>query len=265
MAPKIVPPQLGMNSFSCPHCGAHSHQTWYQIFLSPYGKGKGPQAFEYSEVLLAAADQIEDEPTRDEAKQLADRLRHHFVTYETNPTTCDVQLINAAVSHCYSCDSFCIWVGDRLLYPDAASEVVPHDDMPDDIREMFREAAAIVDKSPRAAAALLRLSIQRLMPHIDGKGDDLDADIAALAKKGLEPEIRQAMDILRVVGKNAVHPGQIALKDDKATAVNLFALLNLIVERRIAVQKRIDELYKGLPEGARASIEKRDASQNSKS
>jgi hypothetical protein len=65
------------------------------------------------------------------------------------------------------------------------------------------------------------------------------------------------MYILRVVGNNAVHPGQIDLKDDKAMALNLFALLNLIVERRLTVQKRIDELYKGLPEGARAAIEKR--------
>jgi hypothetical protein len=254
MAPKLIPPQLGMNSFSCPHCGALSHQNWYQIFLSPYGKGKGPQAFEYSDVLLAAAEQIDDEPTRDDAKQLAERLRQHFVTYERNSATCDVQLINAAVSHCYSCDSFCVWVGDRLRYPDVSSEVVPHEDMPDDIREHIREAAEIVDQSPHAAAALLRLSIQRLMPHIGGKGDDLNVDIADLARKGLEPEIQQAMHILRVVGNNAVRPGQIDLKDDKATALNLFALLNLIIERRITVQKRIDELSKGLRESAPASI-----------
>jgi hypothetical protein len=65
--------------------------------------------------------------------------------------------------------------------------------MPDDIREHFREAAEIVDESPRAAAVLVRLFIQRLMPHIGGKGVDLNVDIADLERKGLESEIRQAM------------------------------------------------------------------------
>ena len=66
------------------------------------------------------------------------------------------------------------------------------------------------------------------------------------------------MDVLRVIGNNAVHPGQIDLKDDKAVAMKLFQLLNLIVERRISVPKQIDELFEGLPPGAKDAIERRD-------
>jgi hypothetical protein len=66
------------------------------------------------------------------------------------------------------------------------------------------------------------------------------------------------MDVLRVVGNNAVHPGQIDLKDDKATALKLFDALNLIVERLISTPKKIAELFDGLPETALEQIEKRD-------
>ena len=66
------------------------------------------------------------------------------------------------------------------------------------------------------------------------------------------------MDVLRVVGNNAVHPGQIELKDDKATALKLFDALNLVVERLISTPKKIGELFQGLPDGALEQIEKRD-------
>jgi hypothetical protein len=144
------------------------------------------------------------------------------------------------------------------VYPQKNSEITAHDDMPGDVRDDFNEAALIVDQSPRGAAALLRLAIQRLMPHLDQKGKDLNEDIGVLVRKGLGPDLARAMDVLRVVGNNAVHPGQIDLKDDKATALKLFDALNLIIERLISTPNKIGELFKGLPEGALGQIEKRD-------
>src|ERR1700761_6632753 len=40
--PKTVVPALGDNSFTCPHCGAVSHQTWYKAFLTRYDKDDKP-------------------------------------------------------------------------------------------------------------------------------------------------------------------------------------------------------------------------------
>ena len=131
--------------------------------------------------------------------------------------------------------------------------------MPDPIKEDFHEAASIVDKSPRGAAALLRLCIQKLMPIFGEKGRDLNDDIGALVKKGLEVDIQRALDIVRVTGNEAVHPGTIDLKDDKATAIRLFELLNLIIERRIATPNRIAALFEGLPPGTLEQIKRRDA------
>ena len=87
--------------------------------------------------------------------------------------------------------------------------------------------------------------MQKLMPFLEEKGENLHDDIASLVKKGLEPEIQQALDVVRVIGNNAVHPGLIDLKDDKATAIRLFELLNIVIERRIATPKRIKAIFEG--------------------
>jgi DNA-binding protein len=97
-----------------------------------------------------------------------------------------------------------------------------------------------------------------MMPFLGETGKDLNEDIGELVKKGLDVEIQQAMDVLRVVGNNAVHPGQIDIKDNKSIAVRLFDLLNLIVERRISTPKKIAALFDELPETARKAIKDRD-------
>lgn len=98
----------------------------------------------------------------------------------------------------------------------------------------------MLELSPRSSAALLRLCIQKLMIELKQKGRDLNEDIGALVSQGLDARVQKALDVLRVIGNNAVHPGQIDLKDDKETAISLFQLLNAIVERCITVNKKIE-------------------------
>ena len=64
---------------------------------------------------------------------------------------------------------------------------------------------------------------------------------------------------MRVIGNNAVHPGELDLKDDVATAMTLFGLINLIADNRISEPKRIAAMYNALPETKRAEIERRDS------
>jgi hypothetical protein len=134
----------------------------------------------------------------------------------------------------------------------------PHPDLPQDCAIDFGEARDIFTKSPRAAAALLRLSIQKLMPHLGEKGANINDDIKSLVSKGLPVAVQQSLDYCRVVGNNAVHPGEIDINDSPEVAQYLFAMINFIVEDRISRSKEIQKLYQSLPEAAREAIEKRD-------
>src|SRR4051794_20981700 len=51
---------------------------------------------------------------------------------------------------------------DSMVWPGSAGGPAPGDDMPDAVRAVFEEARQISSSSPRAAAALLRLSIELL-------------------------------------------------------------------------------------------------------
>jgi len=130
--------------------------------------------------------------------------------------------------------------------------------MPADIAADYEEARQIVGASPRGAAALLRLCVQKLMPYLGEKGKNINNDIASLVQKGLPVQIQQALDALRVIGNDSVHPGQIDLKDDRETAMSLFGLINFIVEKQIAEPKQITAIYNNLPKSSRDAIKKRD-------
>jgi hypothetical protein len=127
-----------------------------------------------------------------------------------------------------------------------------------DIHKDYLEAQATVGRSPRGAAALLRLCIQKLCKHPGEKGKDLNADIASLVKKGLPPAVQQALDAVRLIGNEAVHPGQMDLRDDRQTADTLFKLVNLVAQRMISDPKEVQEVYDGLPQSKGDEITKRD-------
>jgi Domain of unknown function (DUF4145) len=133
----------------------------------------------------------------------------------------------------------------------------PNVDTPANVLKTYDEAASIASKSPRAAAGLLRLAVQMLCKELGEPGENLNNDIGSLVKIGLPPRVQQSLDIVRVTGNNAVHPGQIDVDDEQVVA-SLFTLLNIIVEYMVSMPKQIDSLYNELPPSALEQIQKRD-------
>ena len=170
-------------------------------------------------------------------------------------------------AECTNCERRSFWIDTsererlsdyRMVKPLAGGGPRAHAEMPDDVKADYEEARSIVAQSPRGACALLRLATQKLMVDLGQPGKNINDDIAALVRAGLPVEVQQAMDLLRVVGNSAVHPGEIDLKDDVATASGLFAILNFIVQDRIAQPKNIQAMFGALPQKARDAIVKRD-------
>lgn len=159
---------------------------------------------------------------------------------------------------CSHCAGWSYWHDGKLVVPSDAPVEPPHTDLPEDCAADFREARDVFTGSPRAAAALLRLCIQKLMPLLGEKGANINDDIKSLVSKGLPIAVQQSLDYCRVVGNNAVHPGEIDINDSPEVAQHLFSMINFIVEDRISRPKEIHKLYLSLPEAAREAIEKRD-------
>ena len=164
-----------------------------------------------------------------------------------------------SVAFCEKCGDYSLWLTGSMILPQESTAPMPSDDMPDDVKVDYVEARSIVVASPRGACGLLRLAVQRLMPHFGRKGKDLDDDIGQLVEQGLRVGIQKALDSLRVIGNDAVHPGVLDLKDDVETATALFDALNMIVEDMITRPKAIEELYSMLPETKKEHIRKRDS------
>lgn len=168
-----------------------------------------------------------------------------------------IERVPLRVTRCENCNKNCIWLDETYLFPDRGNAPRPNPDMPVEVQEDYEEAARIYVKSPRGAAALLRLAIQKLMTHLGQTGKSINDDIAALVATGLPQQIQQALDVVRVTGNNAVHPGQLDANDVQV-AEQLFPLVNVIVEYRISLPNRIQDMYDALPDGTKTAIEKRD-------
>ncbi|WP_444903841.1 DUF4145 domain-containing protein [Microbulbifer sp. CnH-101-E] len=161
-------------------------------------------------------------------------------------------------SSCNHCHKSCYWYKGSMIIPSAAPVPPHHSDLPESCISDYQEARDIVSRSPKAAAALLRLAVQKLMVELGEKGHNINNDIASLVNKGLPIEVQQALDYCRVVGNNSVHPGEILIDDNPDIAHSLFEMINFIVENQISQPKKIAELYKALPEAALKAIERRD-------
>jgi hypothetical protein len=168
-------------------------------------------------------------------------------------------LANLSVSQCYSCNKVAVWRHEKLVYPNDAAGEEAQPDMPDDVRADYDEARSIVNASPRGAAALLRLAIQKLCVHLGEPGKNINTDIGSLVAKGLPKQIEQALDAVRVIGNEAVHPGELDLRDDRETVFRLFRVINVVIDNRISQPKQIDELYDMIPARKTAEIEARNA------
>lgn len=161
-------------------------------------------------------------------------------------------------AHCDHCNNYTLWHKDQMIYPTIGAAPPPNPDLPESVSKVYEEAAAISSLSPRGAAGLLRLAIQILCKELGQPGHNINDDIGGLVKAGLPVAVQRSLDIVRVTGNSAVHPGQIDT-DDREVVNSLFGLVNVICEYMITLPNRIDAMYSGLPAGTLSAIARRDS------
>lgn len=259
---KYVPPSVMETAFNCPHCGALAKQFWYGLAtLDKDEEYPLPNVMDEERAKNIDLTDIDDDGEREKLRAWIERMllgapfreKREKSVYSYN------DLYNVNVSECFNCRKSAIWIYDKLLFPHKGEVLPANPDMPSDIKRDYEEAGSILDQSPRGAAALIRLAIQKLCKELGQPGKNINDDIGALVAGGLDPRVQQALDAVRVIGNSAVHPGQIDLRDDRATAQTLFRLLNLIVDKTISEPKHVQEVYGSLPASVLKAISERDA------
>lgn len=183
------------------------------------------------------------------------------------------QVTDYKLAKCVHCEESSMWriteqsstgysvlaTDGEMLFPDIGLAPLPDTDMPDDVKRDYQEAASIFSKSPRGAAALLRLGLQKLCKHLGQSGENINNDIRALAAENKLPlQVIKVADTVRITGNNAVHPGVMDDRDFDFVASKMFGLLNFIVRKGISEPKELDALYAMTPEGPRKAAEQRD-------
>jgi len=220
---KAKSPSINETAFDCPHCGAYTTQFWFEVWGKPKGKNSTPN-FPTKESIDHF---LNDNNIPDQVKtEVLSRIEKNKLGYvelckQEKGNYCDYDIDNLHLSKCYNCNKVAVWVYKTLLFPKEKTGTPPNQDLPDDIIHDFNEARAILSESPRGAAALLRLCIQKLCSHLGEKGKNINDDIASLVSKGLNPLVQKSLDIVRVVGNEAVHPGVIDINDEPLAEIIL--------------------------------------------
>jgi hypothetical protein len=138
-----------------------------------------------------------------------------------------------------------------------------HPDVPTAAAELYEEARLVLMDSRRAAAALARASLESLLKHLDGAGEqkNLQRRIGDLQGK-VNESLWRVLTAIRVVGNDALHDEDeelvvMYLTGDASSIVEpLFGAINALVEELITLPRRAEELYAMIPQSKRESAER---------
>lgn len=240
----VEPTTLHADSFSCPRCHALASQEWSALYrYSP------------DERLFPVADSPRNifDPR---ARGSDGVVRQGHVTW--------------SVSKCFSCKDFSLWIDNELAWPPLKDRVAgelpePSVDLPPAVQDLYKEAAAVLPHSKRAAAALCRAALEQMVKYLTQDlpmESRLDDRLASLSER-VSPSTFKALHIIRHTGNTALHGEKdgdqsavIYLDGSDGTIAEVFFVaINALAEELITKPREMEDLYSKLPNGVRESLE----------
>ncbi|MEI2392198.1 DUF4145 domain-containing protein [Priestia megaterium] len=231
---KHVAPAFKLEAFNCPRCGVRSPQTWHIVSKA----NEDHLAINKADINTSYYQPFAPIPSKP--------LR---VNWHLHLSVCDY------------CREYAIWENKIMIYPFETGLPEAHENMPGEVKDIYLEATLVFNHSPRAAAALLRLAIETLIPLLEDyqiKKAKINTMIGALVEKGIPEHIQQGLDAIRIYGNEGIHPGDIILNENIETVIYLFELTNEMVEELIARKNKIRKFYGQIPAKKTEGIANRD-------
>src|SRR5260370_18565165 len=170
-----VQPSVRETAFNCPYCFALTTQYWYALDAKQISaETRVPFiADEDYEMSLLATREFSEEQKKEVLGWVRKLKAGQVLIRDTHDVERLSKVDNLHLSQCFNCKKIAVWVYDRLLFSITEAGAQPNADLPEDISGDFDEARDVVSASPRAAAALLRLCVQKLCKHLGEKGKSI--------------------------------------------------------------------------------------------
>ena len=235
-----VEPRMRQAAYTCPYCGVLAQQDWNPVAV-------GETAHQYR---TEGPNARQEHGGAEEGWPREEGVGMNIIK--------GAQREGAWMGRCENrdCRKETLWVGGEMVIPRRRVGPPNHGEMPDEVRELYREAGLIAEASPRAAAALLRKATERLCNRLTDTNKNLSDTITALKKgRKISTETLKAMHMLRLIGNDAVHATEaINFDEHPEMADGLMRLLNRIVQEAISEPREAEELLGSLPAGIREKV-----------
>lgn len=158
--------------------------------------------------------------------------------------------------------------GEQIdLIPQVVVKQYP-DYIPQSIRQDYTEAVMILERSPKAAAALLRRCLQTMIRDFWGIQDkkNLAQEIDAI-KEMITPSQWNALDGLRKIGNIGAHMEKdvnLIIEVEPEEAEKLQKLIELLLDKWYVARHDEEQLCKGITSSAATKMEQKHGSGNQK-
>lgn len=240
MPSKFVPPSHKSKRFNCPRCGTFAAHEWREPNYHTGSDEHGQRFF----------DPIEDRASsRESSNARGERWEASF---------------------CSGCDRNSLWIGGTLAFPNMAigtSVPEPAEGMPTSVEELYLEAAAVLPHSRRAAVALCRASLERLVKVLTPDShpkSSLDERLVVLHER-TTATLAQGLEIIRHVGNTALHGARdddesvvIYMEGDESELIDVFFVtINGLVDELITRPARLLAVYNSIPAEKREAISRK--------
>lgn len=188
------------------------------------------------------------------------------------PETPPVKWVTAeswATSKCLGCQRSTVWHDEKIIYPSARVAPRPNADMPSLPCNLYEEAAAVMQVSRRAGAAMARATLERLLIELDPMDPGkvrLDERIVHVIPR-VSSSLGDALTVIRHVGNKALHVADtpddalvLVLDDNNAEIVELiFNAINDVVDELVTKPRSRERLLNAVPAAVIEEVERKRA------